>query len=212
MASKKVNKNLLPLLAVTTILLSVGLVSHSAVSVAKTANTQSVLSESDEKSDIKKEDNEVEDKSGDKEEIHKPEDKEDSIENENESEFEFEQESETESVDGSASKFKLKVKTRVVNGKPVVETISGEKEVKTTPEEVANDLVKEEIIDTPVSFEAKENNINKVEFEIQGTESKKFLGIFEVVIPKTLTVSSETGEVISTNQNIWSRILSLLSI
>ncbi len=93
----------------------------------------------------------------------------------------------------------------------MIETVKGEMEVENDPDEVINDLVDEGLIDTPTSFEAKENR-NKVEYEIQGTDSKRLLGIFNVVIPKVLTVSAETGEVVSTGQNVWSRILSLLSI
>jgi len=133
------------------------------------------------------------------------------VEDSEDQESEFEQESETVAADGTVNRFKLKVKTRTVAGKTVVETASGEMEVENDPDEVINDLVDDGLIDTPTSFEAKENR-NKVEYEIQGTDSKRFLGIFDVVIPKVLTVSSETGEVISTGQNVWSRILSLLSI
>lgn len=131
---------------------------------------------------------------------------------EDEIETEFEQESEVASSDGTVNRFKLKVKTRTVAGKTVVETASGEVEVEKSPDDAINSLVESGLIDEPISFEAKVNNREKVEFEIQGTDSKRFLGIFNVVIPKTLTVSSETGEVVSTNQNVWSRIISLLSI
>lgn len=130
----------------------------------------------------------------------------------NEVESEFEQESETTSSDGAVNRFKLKIKTKTVAGKTIVQTASGEVEVENSPEDAINSLVENGLIDEPLSFEAKVNNREKVEFEIQGTDSKRFLGIFNVVIPKTLTVSSETGEVVSTNQNVWSRILSLLSI
>lgn len=131
---------------------------------------------------------------------------------EDEIETEFEQESEVASSDGTVNRFKLKVKTRTVAGKTVVETASGEVEVEKSPDDAINSLVESGLIDEPISFEAKVNNREKVEFEIQGNDSKRFLGIFNVVIPKTLTVSSETGEVVSTNQNVWSRIISLLSI
>lgn len=131
---------------------------------------------------------------------------------EDETETEFEQESEVASIGGTVNRFKLKIKTRTVAGKTIVETASGEVEVEKDPDDTINELVEGGLIDEPTSFEAKVNNREKVEFEIQGTDSKRFLGIFKVVIPKTLTVSSETGEVVSTNQNAWSRILSLLSI
>lgn len=133
-------------------------------------------------------------------------------EDEDETESEFEEESEVASPDGSVNRFKLKIKTRTTAGKTIIETASGEVEVENDPEDTVNDLVENGLIDNPTTIEVKENEREKVEFEIQGTDSKKFLGIFEVVIPKTITVSSETGEVVSTNQNVWSRIISLLSI
>lgn len=196
MVKKYKNKNLLPLLAITAFFLSVGLVNFTQVSDSKVASTQSVLSKSDEDEDK----DEVEIKDEVKDEV----------------ESEFEQETET-SVNGeneskSKSKFKLKVETKMVKGKPVVETNSGQKEVKNSPEDVANSLVEDKIIETPVSFEAKTNDKNEVQYEIQATEDKKFLGIFRVVLPKMLTISSETGEVVSTNQNAWTRFLSFLSI
>ncbi len=262
MSFKKFNKNLLPLLAFTVLVLSVGVIRYNDTLVMSDKNTQSVLSESDEKdsederkTDEKSVEKEEEKKNEDSNEIKKETesrkestvsvDKRDSIrttekpkvkleivkvedstedeieiendeaevsnEIEDEFESEFEQESETASADGTVNKFKLKLKTRTVAGKTIVETEAGEVEVENNPDEVINNLVSAGLLDNPTSFEAKTNN-NSVEFEIQGTESKKFLGIIDVVIPKMLTISSETGEVVSMNQNVWSRILSLLSI
>lgn len=257
MSNKKVNKNLLPLLAITALMLSVGLTNYSQISDSRSINTQSVLSDSDEKDDEakiedkedgedirkteeKKEEKKDEKKNEDRKEIkvekkvvvratEKPEtrieivdvdeevdatkdDTENEIEIETETETESEQESETISNDGTVSKFKLKVKSRTFGGKTVVETSAGEVEVESNPEDAINNLVNSGLLDNPSSFEAKTNDKNKIEFEIQGTKSKKFLGIVDVVIPKILTVSSETGEVVSTNQNIWSKLLNLLSI
>lgn len=139
-------------------------------------------------------------------------DTDDEDEVDDETETEFEEESEIVSPDGSVNKFKLKIKSRTKAGKTVIETAAGEVEVSNSPEDVVSDLVENGLFDDPISIEVKENENEKVEFEVQGTDSKKFLGIINVIIPKTITVSSETGEVVSTNQNIWSRILSLLSI
>jgi len=215
---KQNNRNLLPLLAITALMLSVGLANYSQVSDFNATNTQSVLSESDEKDEDQDEDLKVEkeedtknEQEQEKEDIeNKNDDNDDDNDSEIETESEFEQESETVSNDGQVIKFKLKSKTKIVNGKTVVETESGKIEVKNSPEDTISDLMEDGVIDVPVAIEAKSNR-EKVEFEVQGADSKKFLGIFNVVIPKTLTVSSETGEVLSTNQNFWSRILSLLS-
>jgi hypothetical protein len=255
----KRNKNLLPLLAFTVLVLSFALVNYSEFLSSKVENTQSVLSKSDEKRDENEEQDKVEEKKQErertetkneekkevKEEVKKEissgrikidpiitvkrsentenetevEDEnetedEDPIEDadDNEVETEFEQESETASSDGTVNKFKLKIKTRTVAGKTIIETASGEMEVENSPEEAVNSLVENEVLDTPTSFEAKTNGNNKVEFEVQGLEIKKLLGLFTVNLPKSVTVDAETGEVTSSNQNVWTRFLSLLSI
>jgi len=248
----KRNKNLLPLLAVTVLVLSFALVNYSEFMTSKVENTQSVLSKSDEKRDENEEQDKVEEKKQERERTEtKNEEKkeikeevkkeissgrikidpiivvkrnegsenevevEDSVESDDgvkeEIETEFEQESETASPDGTVNKFKLKIKTKTVAGKTIIETASGEMEVENSPEEAVNSLVENEVLDTPTSFEAKTND-NKVEFEVQGIEAKKLLGLFAVNLPKTVTVDAETGEVTSSNQNVWTRFLSLLSI
>lgn len=257
----KRNRNLLPLLAFTVLVLSFALVNYSEFMTSKVENTQSVLSKSDEKRDENEEQDKVEEKKQEREstetknEVKNEEKKEvkqevkneissgrikidpiitvkrsentenetedqNEVENEDEAEdvddkeieTEFEQESETASADGTVNKFKLKIKTRTVAGKTIIETASGEMEVENSPEEAVNSLVENEVLDTPTSFEARTNDNNKVEFEVQGVEAKKLLGLFAVNLPKTVTVDAETGEVTSSNQNVWTRFLSLLSI
>lgn len=193
-------KNLLPLLAITGILLSVGLVNNLDISNSKVTNTQSVLSKSDEKGkdeEIRTE-TRIEARIEEKDEIEKDEiENEDSIDDENENEFE--KETETASADGNLNRnrFKLKVKTETANSKKV--------------EDAVNNLVEDNVIDEPISFKTNEET-DKVEFEVQGSEEKRFLGLIKVVLPKMVTVDANTGEVVSTNQNIWTKFLSLLSI
>lgn len=254
----KRNRNLLPLLAFTVLVLSFSLVSYSDFLSSKVTNTQDVLSESDERKDEEKKEEKKEEKEQKRVEVKDKERKEEKkevkeeikkeissgrikidpvitvkrsentenenetkdkneVENENEvdedeTETEFEQESETASPDGTVNKFKLKIKTRTVAGKTIIETASGEMEVENSPEEAVNSLVENEVLDTPTSFEAKTNDNNKVEFEVQGVEVKKLLGLFAVNLPKTVTVDAETGDVTSSNQSVWTRFLSLLSI
>lgn len=261
MVKKYRNRNLLPLLAVTGILLSLGLVSYSNVSDLKVTNTQSVLSESDENKDeerqkeerkgekreekredakkleiketrrvenkeksevknevrlttgkIKIDNQEDENEAEDLDDVEDIDDDIDEVEDEIENEAEFESENETASSDGTVNKFKLKLKTRTVNGKTLIETAAGEIETENSPDEAVSNLLDDGILDTPTSFEAKTNDDNKIEFEVQGVEIKKLLGLFKVSLPKTVTVDSETGVVTNTNQNIWTRFLSLLSI
>lgn len=252
MVRKIVSKNILPLLAITTLVLSISLVNYNDSKFLGNQSTQDVLSESDEnkaeeiKNEEKKEEKKEDTKQVERKEVKKEEIKEkievknevklttgkikvdevedeievkDDVNNDNDetddktkTESEFEQESETVSSDGTVNKFKFKLKTRTVNGKTIIETAKGEMEVKNNPEDSVDDLVNNGVLDTPTSFEAKTNNNNKVEFEVQGVEIKKLLGLFEVSLPKTVIVDSETGTITNTNQNIWTKFLSLLSI
>ncbi len=209
MAVKKVSKNLLPLLAITALFLSVSLVNYTLISDSKVKNTQSVLSES-----IEKEDNiETKDTKNDVAKQEEPERIEEPKKVESSSgEIEIENESETASADGKINKFKLKIKSKTVNGKTIVETASGEMEIGNKPEDAVNNLVDDNILDTPTSFEAKTSDKNKVKYEIQGIEVKKLLGLFEINLPKIVTVDADTGDVVNSSQSIWTKFLSLLSI
>lgn len=209
---RKQSKNILPLLAITALMLSVGLVNYTQISDSRVLNTKSVLSKSDEKKDENETENREEEKEQKKErerveiknEVKKEEKKEVKIEDGDRNEIETELEQEV-------NKFKLKIKTRTVAGKTVIETAGGEMEVENSPEDAVDSLIESEILDILTSFEAKTNDKNEVEFEIQGIETKKLLGLFNINLPKTLTVNAETGDVSSTNQNSWSRFLNFIS-
>ncbi len=238
MATAKFNRNLLPLLAFTVLSLSVGIINYNDSLVMNSVSTQSVLSESDERDtdnenepkeakrvEVKREEEnkKIETKRVEKREEKKATEKpkvrleivesEDTNDLELDDETETEMEQETESVDanGETNKFKLKIKSRIVDGKSVVETASGEMEVENSPEDTINNLVDDDILDTPISFEAKTND-DSVEFEIQGVEERKLFGIFNLDLPKSVTVNSETGKVVSTKQNTWTKFLKLFSI
>jgi len=238
MATVKFNRNLLPLLAFTVLLLSVGIINYNDSLVMNSVSTQSVLSESDERDtdnenepkeakrvEVKREEEnkKIETKRVEKREEKKATEKpkvrleivesEDTndLELDDETETEMEQETESVGANGETNKFKLKIKSRIVDGKSVVETASGEVEVENSPEDTINNLVDDEILDTPISFEAKTND-DGVEFEIQGVEERKLFGIFNLDLPKSVTVNSETGKVVSTKQNTWTKFLKLFSI
>lgn len=226
MAKKNNNKNLLPLLALTAFMLSVGLINFNGLSNNQISSTQMVLSKSTEegvedevKNDekpkvevkIEKQKNENSGKSGENmpKKTEKPEKIEKVEDVSNELELEFEQEVESASPEG-VNKFKLKVKTKELNGKSIVETESGEMIVENNPEDIANELVEDEVIDVPVSIDTEVID-NKVNFEVSGIESKKLFGLFNINLPKTATVDSQTGELISTSQGFWTKILGFLS-
>lgn len=216
----------IPLLLIAVAVLAISFSNYKNVYKTNSSN-KSVLSESDEsKKEETKELNLEKNKdnqelSVEKEEIEEVEDVEEAenvedveeeIDDDVNVESEFEQESETISSDGTVNKFKFKLKTKKVNGKTVIETANGNMEIKNNPEDSVENLVNAGILDTPTSFEAKTNDNNKIEFEVRGVEIKKLLGLFEVSLPKTVTVDSETGNVVNSNQSIWIKFLSLLSI
>lgn len=51
----------------------------------------------------------------------------------------------------------------------------------------------------------------RVVYRIRGARRERFLGIIEVLIPKTLEVSADTGQLISTEQTTTSKLIDLLS-
>lgn len=150
--------------------------------------------------------------------VDKPDSNDDSIEMETEaeveveteSESEFEQETETNDLGNTSTSFKLKIKSKTVNGKTIVETTAGELEVNNNPEDAVNELVDNGVIDKPVEFDVISEN-NKVEFEFKGIETKKIFGLFKVDLPKTVTIDANTGDIVSTKQNIWTQILNFIS-
>ncbi|MBI2103470.1 hypothetical protein HYT59_00530 [Candidatus Woesebacteria bacterium] len=51
----------------------------------------------------------------------------------------------------------------------------------------------------------------EVAFVFDGAKREKLLGLFEILIPKTVVVSGETGDLVEIRQNLISKILDLLS-
>lgn len=109
----------------------------------------------------------------------------------------------------------------------IVNTPAGEKTVAVLPDAVLKNLLIKgflteiasgsgTVVDASGSasltsaFELKINNGNLV-YEIKGSKKEKFLGLVPVTMPKTMTVSALSGEVLSETQSILSTILGFLS-
>ena len=105
-----------------------------------------------------------------------------------------------------------------------ITTKTGEQEIKLLPDEVINNLIDNKSIasvDVVSSIngygEAISSGIelteldNKVIYQVKGRKQKKIFGFLPISIPKTTFVSADTGELIKTDQTIWSSILETVS-
>jgi len=61
------------------------------------------------------------------------------------------------------------------------------------------------------SVELTTTESGEVAYVVNGAKREKLLGLFEILISKTLVVSGETGNLVETRQNIISKILDFLS-
>ncbi len=98
----------------------------------------------------------------------------------------------------------------------IVTTPSGAKRVAVLPQQAIDNIIRVGHVDV-IAPEAAETRIEIVErdgrviYVIEGLKRKRFLGFLEVFIPRVLEVSGDTGELITTRQNLIDRILELLS-
>ncbi len=103
-----------------------------------------------------------------------------------------------------------------------VQTANGEKQLSYLPDQAVEKLIQNKIISQVNSTTSQGGNTtsssvkltefqNQPVFEVQGTVKKKFLGFAPVSIPKTSFVSAESGNVVNTNQGIFSRALETIS-
>lgn len=53
---------------------------------------------------------------------------------------------------------------------------------------------------------------NEPVFEVQGVKEKHLLGVFPVAFPKTVTISAQTGQVLSTQESLINQILEAISL
>jgi len=109
-----------------------------------------------------------------------------------------------------------------------VTTPTGQKTITVLPEQAIQNLIAANIVNRlggqAIANEALNNNLTSVSqlitlgekngipvYEINGISDQKLLGFIPVKVEKDLTVSAETGNVLSTNISFGSRILDVLS-
>lgn len=201
MAAKQ-SKNLLPLLAVTALMLSVGLANFTQISDSKIVNTQSVLSKSDEKEDENEIENTGKEKEKDKQMVRERIENKNEVKKEEKKEISNEDQELDDDISLDVKEIKLKIEDKDKNNKF--------DDVKIQPEVALQNVLDEGEIDDNISIDIKNDN-EKSEYQIEGVEKKKFLGIFNMSLPKTVTIDAITGEVATSKQNVWSRFLNFLS-
>lgn len=209
------NSNFLPLLAVTVFALSFGVVSYSVSNYSGTKNSQSVLSESAENPDYSVNSALKNSGSGSTKTV------ENGGGNPASPKADVKPDANTEPKSGSKPSAKpiatsrppvpLKFEVKTVSGKTLLTTDNGPVEVNNTPQDAIDDLVENKVIDNTSSFEIVTNDDNQVEYSFEGTESKKLFGLFSILIPKKVTVSADTGSIVSTDQSTWSKVLNAFS-
>ena len=105
-----------------------------------------------------------------------------------------------------------------------VTTPSGTKQVTVLPDQAIQNILQRRIMDsveesnetasgtadTTQKVELTELN-NEPVFQVQGISSKKLLGLFPISFAKVAFVSTSTGDVVQTNESIFSRILEVFS-
>lgn len=220
--------SILPLIAIAILVIS-GFMVYKKSNVSPTIS-RDVLSESDSKGDGSgdsdqsiNESKDEEDKNEASEPKETPEPEEFEEENEaevkdgtNESKikirsgknkFEFQQEGARFSVE---SNFPLSVDS--ATRELTVTTPSGSKTVAILPQQAIDNILASGIVSTTTEIDLKTESDGSLSYNIDGTKNEKLLGIFDVVVPKNLIVSTETGQVLTVNQSTFSKILDFLSI
>lgn len=203
------NSNFLPLLAVSVFALSFGVISYTVSSNSN--NSQSVLSESAENPDysvnsaLKNSGKAIDNGGG----------------NPASPKADVKPNASTDPKTGSKPSAKpvatsrppvpLTFEVKTVSGKTLLTTDNGPVEVKNTPQDAIDGLVDSKVIDNTSSFKITTNDNNEVEYTFEGSESKKLFGLFSISIPKKVTVSADTGSVVSTDQSTWSKLLNVFS-
>lgn len=109
-----------------------------------------------------------------------------------------------------------------------INTPAGQKAVTVLPEQAVTNLIAANVVNrlggAAIVNEVRNNNLSSVDqiialgeknglpvYEITGISDQKLLGFIPVKVEKEVTVSAQTGEVVSTNISLASQILDLLS-
>ncbi len=106
-----------------------------------------------------------------------------------------------------------------------VQTPNGEKEVNVLPDQAVEKLLQNKVFSSIATTSTSQDGSgtsntpeialteldNQAVYQVEGTSQERFLGFIPVSIAKTTYVSAQTGDLVSTNQNPFSRILDLVS-
>ncbi len=103
-----------------------------------------------------------------------------------------------------------------------VDTPAGQKNLTVLPNQAVQNLLNQKIIDKVTQTSTSTNGAqlqlvqlrlyaNNPVFQVNGTDNKKLLGFIPVSVQKTALVSAETGQLVTTNENLINQILDLLS-
>ena len=105
-----------------------------------------------------------------------------------------------------------------------ITTPAGTKDVTVLPDKAVENITQSHILSSVLSESQTESSHsaktiislttlnNQPVFAIQGVKEKHLLGIFPIGFQKTVTVSAQTGQVLSTQENLLNRILELFSL
>lgn len=108
----------------------------------------------------------------------------------------------------------------IVNKTFTIQTPNGTKEISVLPDQVVEKLLENKIISKVDADDNSKTNGSSVTltelnnqpvFEVKGALDQKMFGFFPVSVSKTSIVSAESGNVVTTNQNIFSRFLDVIS-
>lgn len=115
---------------------------------------------------------------------------------------------------------KFPISFNVANKTFSVQTSNGTKEIAVLPDQAVEKLLQNKIISklagesqngqTSTGVQLTEFN-NEPVFEVKGSSDQKMFGFFPVSVAKTSVVSAQTGELVTTNQNIFSRFVDAIS-
>lgn len=112
---------------------------------------------------------------------------------------------------------KLPISFNVATKTFSVQTAKGEQQVSVLPDQAVQKLLENKVFSQVQGANPSTSSIQLTElndqavYQVQGTSQKKLLGFIPVAIPKTTFVSTQNGEVVTTNQSLLSRVLDTLS-
>ena len=167
------------------------------------------------------------------EESDDEDDKEEDLDDSDENETESEDEVKIEDEDGSPLKIKIKSKSggkefefesegisaqsnfplsvNPETNELIVTTPNGEKVVTILPDQAISNMLENGKITSVLSSQIEEGENGQLEYQVEGEDQEKLLGIFKVKIHKRLIVSAQTGEEISSQLDFLNKLLDALS-